>query len=433
MPCENVQTMPILSSQRFLPLFITQFLGAFNDNLFKNALVILITYRVTVETGQNAQILITLAAGLFILPFFIFSATAGQFADKYDRAWLSRIIKIAEIMLMVLAAAGLWMGNVIFLMLVLFCTGVQATFFGPIKYALLPQHLKENELLPGNAYIEAGTFLAILLGTILGGSLILHKHGIAEVSVAAIVCAIAGYIASRHIPPAPPPEPQLCINYNIVREIMHIIRFARADRNVFLYILGISWFWLLGATFLSQFPTYAKDVVYANQKVVTLFLTLFSVGIGTGSLLCNTLLKGKLDSRYVPFAMIGISLFTFDLYYSSGSAVFAADTTLSSIPDFLWHAEGWRILADLFFIALCGGIFIVPLYALMQIKSPAEHRARIIAANNIMNALFMVVAALLTSLMLEKHWTVPEVFLSTGILNIPAAIYMFRFLTGRRQ
>jgi len=423
--------MQLLFSKRFLPLFITQFLGAFNDNLFKNALVILVTYRITTASGQNAQILVTLAGGLFILPFFLFSATAGQLADKYDRAKIARITKITEIILMVFATIGFYAGSVPFLMLVLFCMGAQATFFGPIKYALLPQHLSEKELLPGNAYVEAGTNLAILLGTISGGLLVLHDKGIAEVSFFMMLCAVAGYISSRYIPEAPAPDPSLKVSTNIARETLHIINFARADEKVYLCILGISWFWLLGIMFLSQFPTYAKDIVHGDETVVTLFLTVFSVGIGTGSLICNKLLRGLVHSTYVPLVALGISVFTVDLYYASGSAVYNQATGLTDIVSFLTYTASLRILADLFLIAVCGGIFIVPLYAIMQMRSPVEHRARIIAANNVMNAVFMVGSAVMTLIMFRLHFTIPEVFLSTAILNGFVAIYICKLLPDR--
>ncbi len=401
--------MSLLRTRRFLPLFLTQFLGAFNDNLLKNALVMLVTYRIAAQTGENAQLLVTLAAGLFILPFFLFSATAGQLADKFDRARLTRIIKIAEIVIMLFAAAGFALENTWFLLFVLFCMGTHSTFFGPIKYALLPQHLQGEELLPGNAYIEAGTFLAILLGTLLGGVLILQSGGVWLISSALLSVALLGYLASRHIPPAPPPEPALVINRNPWRETWRIVGFARADKRVFRCILGISWFWLVGATFLSQFPPYVKDVLHAEAAVVTLFLTVFSVGIGVGSFLCNKLLRGHISSAYVSLAALGMAAFGVDLYFASlhGGA--------SGLP---------HIVLDLFAIAVSAGLYIVPLYAIMQHESEAAHRARIIAANNVINALFMVAAALFTLLMLSFSFTIPQVFLSISAANALAALYI---------
>ncbi len=409
----------------FLPLFITQFLGAFNDNLLKNALVMLVTYRIAVEQHQNAQILVTLAAGLFILPFFLFSATAGQFADKYDRAQLTRIIKIAEILIMLCASIGFYTQHINFLLFSLFCMGTHSTFFGPIKYALLPQHLPEKDLLSGNAYIEAGTFLAILLGTILGGLLILQPQGVSFISFSLIGLAIIGYISSRFIPIAPAPEPEIKINYNIWSETCKIIGFSRQNKKVFLSILGISWFWLIGATFLSQFPTYAKDVLHGDETLVTLFLTIFSLGIGIGSIWCNKLLKGQIQSTYVPLAALGISIFTIDLYFASNA--FTNGTSLISALDFLKNTQGLHIIIDLLLIAVCSGIYIVPLYAIMQHSSEPLHRARIIAANNVLNAAFMVVSALLTVLLLKLSYTIPQIFLFIAIINGCFTIYYTAF------
>lgn len=424
--------MSFFSSRRFLPLFLTQFLGAFNDNLLKNSLVMLITYRLVSENG-NAQLLVTLAAGLFILPFFLFSATAGQIADKIDRAKITRVIKFVEIIIMLAAAIGFYIGSVWFLMTVLFMMGVHSTFFGPIKFALLPQHLKDDELLLGNAYIEAGTFLAILLGTILGGILILHPQGVALVSFALLLVAVIGYISSRYIPASSAPEPSLIITKNIWKETWHIVGFARENKRVFLCIIGISWFWLVGATYLSQFPTYAKDVLAAESEVVTLFLTVFSVGIGIGSFLCNKLLKGIVTSKYVPISMFGMTLFGIDLYFASVFNAPAVSGTLMSIGEFISSFSRLRILFDLLFIAICAGLYIVPLYAIMQHDSSAQHRARIIAANNVVNAIFMVAAALITLALLSLHFTIPQVFLFMAIANGLVAVYIWRLLPNVRK
>jgi acyl-[acyl-carrier-protein]-phospholipid O-acyltransferase/long-chain-fatty-acid--[acyl-carrier-protein] ligase len=420
--------MSLMTSKRFLPLFLTQFLGAFNDNLFKNALVILITYVIAAKTGENAQLLVTLAAGLFILPFFLFSAPAGQLADKYDKAQMARLTKIAEIVLMIIAALGFYLENTYFLLTVLFCMGIQATFFGPIKYALLPQHLEEKELIQGNAYIEAGTFLAILLGTILGGLLILAPGGSKLVSIGAIVIALLGYITSRFIPAAKPSEPDLRINPNIAQETWRIVAHTSKQRDVFLSILGSSWFWLVGATFLAQFPTYAKDVIHGDQTVVTLLLTMFSVGIGVGSVLCNKLLRGLVQATYVPLAAILISVFTIDLYFASQHLPQADATHLVTAWQFAESPTHWRILFDLFMVSVSAGIYIVPLYAIMQDRSDPTTRARTIASNNILNSLFMVASAIMTLVMLKYNFTIPEVFLTTAILNGLVAVYICKLL-----
>lgn len=421
--------MSFFKTQRFLPLLITQFLGAFNDNLFKNALVMLITYRLAQSTGGNAQMLVTIASGLFILPFFLFSATAGQLADKIERTKLIRIIKLVEIALMLVAAVGFISHSVVCLMVVLFGMGAHSTFFGPLKYALLPQHLQENELLAGNAAIEAGTFLAILLGTLAGGLLVLSTAGEWLISGGVILCALAGYVASRYIPQAPAPDPTLKIGANIWRETIELIKHSTHDRTVFLCILGISWFWLVGATFLSQFPAYTKNDLYADEKVVTIFLMLFSVGIGVGSFLSNKLLKGYISAVYVPLAALGISVFAFDLAAASqGAIVPVVADQLMSLTDFMGYGMHWRIMADLFLVGVCGGIYIVPLYALLQHKGEPKHLARLIASNNVMNALFMVVSSLAVLLLIGVGLSTAQIFLVVAVLNTVVAIYICKLL-----
>jgi acyl-[acyl-carrier-protein]-phospholipid O-acyltransferase / long-chain-fatty-acid--[acyl-carrier-protein] ligase len=418
----------LLFARRFLPLFVTQFLGALNDNFFKNALVILVTYRLAQEAGLNGQVLVTLAAGLFMLPYFLFSATAGLLADKLEKRRLVLIIKAAEILFMAIAVAGFYTGHVVLLMTVLLLMGVHSTFFGPIKYGILPSHLAPGELLAGNALIEAGTFLAILIGTIVGGVLILTLQGIAVVCAGLLAVAIAGLLAALFIPPAPPPAPQLKLRVNILADTIEMMGYARRHPDLFLAMLGISWFWLVGATFLSQFPTLAKDVIGADENVVTLFLTAFTIGIALGSLLCNKLLAGEISTRLVPLGALGISLFTIDL--TDACAAIPAAGALIGLGDFLSRLGGWRIVGDLILIAMCGGVFIVPLYAFLQARSEESHRSRVIAANNIWNALFMVAAAVATIALLETGFTVPQVFLIVAIVNFTVALWICRLLPG---
>ncbi len=419
----------LLQSRRFLPLFVTQFCGALNDNLLKNALVILVTYTLAEKAGLNSQIMATLAAGIFILPFFLFSATAGRLADKFEKRRLILIIKAAEILIMAIAAAGFAGGSVTLLFAALFLMGVHSTFFGPIKYGILPAHLREDELLGGNALIEAGTFLAILIGTIVGGVLIAEASGSALVSTALVIIAAAGLVGGYFVPPAPPAAPELRLHFNILADTVELLREARQHRDLWLAILGISWFWLVGATFLSQFPTFAKDVIGGDEHVVTLFLTAFTLGIGIGSLLCNKLLKGEVSARLVPLGALGISLFTIDLFTASDHLAPASDVLLD-VGGFLATLAGWRVTIDFVLIALCGGIFIVPLYTLLQARSDEAHRSRIIAANNIMNAAFMVAAAIATVLLLAVHVTVPQVFLLIAIVNFAVAVWICRLLPG---
>jgi acyl-[acyl-carrier-protein]-phospholipid O-acyltransferase/long-chain-fatty-acid--[acyl-carrier-protein] ligase len=418
----------LLKSSRFLPLFIAQFFGAFNDNLFKNALVILITYVVAEKAGMNAQLMVTLAAGLFMLPFFLFSATAGKLADKYEKSALIRRTKVAEIILMLAAVAGLYLENIWLLLAVLFLLGTQSAFFGPLKYSILPTHLKEEELIGGNALIETGTFLAILLGTILGGLMILAENGLFQVSLLMVIIAIIGWWASRSIPVAKAVSPQLKISANIVRETWGVIQESRARSDVFLSIIGISWFWFVGATFLAQFPTFAKDTLFADEQVVTLFLAIFSIGIGIGSMLCNRLLKGEVTGSYAAPAALGMACFTITLYFCADFYHAPVMDHLTNAGDFLKGWQAWGVLISLLLIAICGGIYIVPLYAIMQARTDKRKTAQVIAGNNIINALFMVLSALFTLSLLALHWEVTEVFLLMGIINFPIAALVRRIV-----
>ncbi|MEQ1915686.1 MAG: MFS transporter, partial [Gallionella sp.] len=384
--------MHLLRSRRFLPFFGTQFFGAFNDNLFKNALVVLLTFQAASWTTLKPELLANMAAGIFILPFFIFSATAGQLADKYDKARLARLVKVLEIVIMLVAGVGFALHSLAVLMFGLFLFGVHSTLFGPVKYAILPQHLKPEELVGGNALVEAGTFVAILVGTIAGALMASLENGELWITVGGVLVAVAGYLASRGIPAAAAPAPELRINLNPFTETWRNIGFARENRTVFLSILGISWFWLYGALFLAQFPAYAKNVLGGSETSVTLLLAVFTVGIGTGSMLCERMSGKMVEIGLVPFGSIGLTLFGLDLTWASpstphGGAALGAMALLA-------EPSMWRVLLDLLGLGLFGGFFIVPLYALIQTRSQVELRARIIASNNILNALFMVVGAL---------------------------------------
>ncbi|MGD1876042.1 MAG: acyl-[ACP]--phospholipid O-acyltransferase [Kiloniellaceae bacterium] len=432
------RTLDILKSRRFLPLFVTQFLGAFNDNLFKNALVVLILFRLaagggaengSAPAGLGGEVLVAIAGGVFILPFFLFSATAGQLADKYDKARMIRWVKTAEIAIMALAAAGFAWGRADFLIAVLFLMGTQSSFFGPLKYGILPQHLEAKELVGGNALIEAATFLAILLGTIAGGLLILTEDGGTIVSAGVVAVALLGWAASLTIPPAPATAPGLKVNWNVVGETRAILKHAAGRRDIFLSILGISWFWLVGATFILLFAPYAKDVLGGNEQVVTLFLTVFSIGIGVGSIGCDRLLKGEVSARTVPFGALGMAVFSIDLYFASVAVVpVSSEAPLLGALAFVSQAAHWRILADLLLVSICGGLYIVPLYAIVQARSEADHRARSFAANNVMNALFMVLGSAVVAGLFALGMTVTGVFLVIAGANVIAAYYVCKLL-----
>lgn len=399
-----------------MPLFLTQFFGAFNDNLFKNALVILITFRLAEENGMNAQILITVVAGLFILPFFLFSATAGQLADKYEKSFLIRIIKFVEIVLMALTAAAFHFMSLWGLIILLFFMGAQSTFFGPLKFSILPQHLRSDELVAGNGLVSAGTYIAILTGTLCGGLLILHEHGRVLISVGIVGVAVLGYIASRFIPKAEAPAPDMKIDRNIPRATWGIISYVMPQKTVFRAILGISWFWFLGSVFLAQFPTFSKDILGGNEQVSTLFLVVFSVGVGFGSTLCNRLLKGHISGRLVPIACIGISAATLVLYFFS----LAADKsgTLIGAAEFISHSASWGVMGGLFMLAACGGIFSVPMYAIMQSYSSDEHRARVVACLNVTDSFCMVMSAVFVAVMLLLRISIINIFLIMGVINL---------------
>lgn len=420
----------LLRTKRFLPLFVTQFFGAFNDNAFKNAFLIWYTYDVTSGSGINAPMMVTLAAGLFILPFFLFSATAGQFADKYEKSRFTRKVKFVEVILMLAVSAGFFTGSIYGLLAILFMMGVQSTFFGPIKYSLLPEHLSEDELIGGNGLIEGGTFLSILLGTIFGSLIIRTAYGIELLSVALLGFALVGWFSSRSIPLAPVGDPDLKVGWNIFRETWKIIGYARRERTVWLSIIGISWFWFVGAMFLTQFPIFTKQTIGGNEHIVTLFLTIFSIGIGIGSVWCNKLLKGEINGRLVPYGSVGITIaiavfVAASMQYSADRTVYLAqvlnhqDRILGVTEFFAVSLTSWGIIGGLLGLSICAGIYIVPLYTIMQHRSDDKYLARIIAAANVINALFMVMASIVALLLFSLNLSAIQILLTVGVLNIP--------------
>ncbi|NTV09813.1 MAG: MFS transporter [Zoogloea sp.] len=405
----------LLCRRRFGPLFLTQFLGALNDNLFKNALVILATFHAAQFSSLSSGVLVNLAAGLFILPFFIFSASSGQLADKFDKADIARLVKIAEIVIMAAGAAGLVFSSLPLLLGALCMMGLHSTVFGPVKYAILPQHLASGELLAGNAWMEGGTFVAILLGTVLGGVITAGGgDGPRLVAGTCLAIAVAGYIASRFIPKAPSAVPELRLNPNPFRETLRNLRMARENPLVFRAIVAISWFWFFGALFLTQFPAYAKDWLGGSEGMVTMLLATFSVGIGLGSAACALTAHRFSGPRIAIWGGIMMSLFAIDLWLASPAHSANAPGT---IADLLSRPGNWRILADLLLISVGGGLFAVPLYTLVQSCGEVSHRARLIATINILNALFMVGAAAFAIGALTAGFSVPQLFLATGLLN----------------
>ncbi|HEX6324008.1 MAG TPA: MFS transporter, partial [Vicinamibacterales bacterium] len=417
----------LLTTRRFAPLFVTQFLGAFNDNLVKSAFAIVVTFRLAETSGLDAASLVMVAGGLFIAPFFLFSGASGTLADRIDKARIARAVKLAEIAIMAFAAWGLWRQSVPVLLATLFLLGAQSTVFGPIKYALLPQHLRDEELVAGNALIEAGTFLAILIGTIVGSSTVLLGHGAAIVAGCGMTCAALGWAAACRIPEAPPapgldrPRPRL------VHDSLSVVRHVTSRPVLFLPVLAISWFWLFGATVVAGLPVLAKDELFAGEQVVTLMLALFAIGVGAGSLLAERLLQGEISARYVPIAGLAMGLCAIDLHFAGVRGV--PGHGLMGVSAFLAAPGAWRLMADLAGMALFGGLFTVPLYAMLQHESAPEHRARVIAANNIINALAMTLAALAAAVVLAQGLTMSGLFALCGaatILVAAAAAWILR-------
>lgn len=417
---EGKSPFSLFRSRRFAPLFAAMFLGAFNDNFFKSAMVILITYRLADAAHVDARILVTLAAGIFILPFVLFSALAGQFADKYERSALVQRIKLAEIIVMAGAVAGFYAASIPLLMVVLFLMGAQSAFFGPLKYSILPQHLRTEELIGANALVETGTFLAILLGTIFGGLFVLGSWGLEAVSALVILIAAAGWWASRFIPPTKPVNPFLEFRFNIFRETVRMVGSVRPKRDIFAAVLGISWFYFVGGAFLAQFPTYAKVTIGADEQVATLFLSVFSVGIGVGSMACNALLKGEVSCRYVPAAAAGMSAMSVLLYLMSGSSPPGGEA-LIGIWTFLASPRNLGVILCLLGISFCGGLYIVPLYAIIQSRSDESALAQVTACTNVMDSLFMVLSSLATTAMFAVGMSIPHIFLALALMTLAAA------------
>ncbi|MGL5430880.1 MAG: MFS transporter [Vibrio sp.] len=418
-------TSALLTDRRFLPYFITQFLGAFNDNIFKNVLLLLVAFAGTQALPISSDLFINLAAGLFILPFFLFSASAGVLADKLEKSRYIRQVKLLEIAIMLGGAIGLVTQNYLILLLLLFLMGTQSAFFGPVKYALLPQHLRAEELVPGNALVETGTFLAILLGTVGAGILASAEQARYLAAAAIVLFALLGYLASRSIPLAPASAPDLDFRWQPLTHTKQTLQIAQRDRAIFQAIMAISWFWLLGAVYLTQFPNFTRLYLHGNEAAVSFLLALFSIGIALGSLACDKLSGHRIELGIVPLGSLGMSLFG----YLMASAIPNDLPQFTTLSDFVAYAGLWPIFAYLLLIGVCGGIFIVPLYAMLQQRAKATERAQIIAALNIYNSLFMVGSALLGVVCLSiLALTIPQLFALLAVANSVVALAMLRQL-----
>jgi len=424
----------LMQEKRFRPFFFTQFLGAFNDNVFKTALITLVAFHTARLTSIDGSTLATLLPGLFILPFFLFSATAGQLADKYEKSQIIRLVKVFEIGIMLFASAGFFLHNIWLLAAALFMMGMHSTLFGPVKYAYLPQHLKESEIVGGNGMVEMGSFVAILLGQVLGAWLAMQSEHALLTSSTVLVIAVLGYWTSCGVPNSPAVAPKLKINWNPITETYRNIKFIWQHQAIWLTIIAISWFWFYGATLLAQFPNFAKNILHGDESLFILLLSIFSLGIGIGSLTCEKLSKGKVELGLVLFGATGLTLFGADLYFASTSIYESLNNkALLDYATFIgmhYDAEGhliftyWRLLADIALIGVFGGLYIVPLYAFIQTRSEKSHQSRVIAANNILNALFMVISALFSVQVFNMGLNIPQLFLVTALLNVIIMIYL---------
>ncbi len=424
MSSEHPSQFALMTQRRFAPFFWTQFLGAANDNLFKFAFTVMVTYQLSVSWMPPAQAGLVIGA-VFILPFVLFSATSGQLADKHDKRALIRFTKNLELLIVVLAAWGLMAKLVPVMLACIFLLGLQSTLFGPVKYAYLPQHLKPHELTGGNGMVEMGTFVSILLGNILGGLLIaIPEAGASYVAWGCLLFAVLGRVAAQLLPETPASDPGLRINWNPFSETWRNLKIAHGYLAVFRSLLGISWMWFIGAVFLGNFPAFAKDVLQGDEQVASLLLVVFSLGIAIGSLLCEMLSRRMVEIGLVPLGAIGMTVFAVDLYFAC-TALAPHTGDAHGVAAFLAAPGHARVLADLALLALCAGIYSVPMYALIQLRAPATHRARIMAANNILNALFMVAASVIAGLLLTLGVSVPELFLLLGLANAVVGAYIF--------
>ena len=419
---EHPNQFALLRQRRFAPFFWTQFSGAANDNLFKFAFTVMVTYQLSVSWLAPAMAGLVIGA-LFILPFLLFSATAGQLTDKYDKTVMIRFVKNLEIGIMLLAAYGFYTDQVVVLLACTFLMGLHSTLFGPVKFALLPQVLSERELTGGNGMVEMGTFVAILAGNIVGGLMVnIPEIGHQTVAISCVLMAIVGRVIAGYIPKAPATDPGLKVNWNPISETWRNLSLAHGNLVVFRSLLGISWMWFFGAVFLSQFPSLAKEVLHGDANVASLLLVVFSIGIGTGSLLCEMLSRRHVEIGLVPVGAIGMSVFAIDLYFASNGL---PASEVMGIGAFVAQSAHWRVMADLALLSLFAGLYSVPMYALIQLRSQPTHRARIIAANNILNALFMIGSSVIAGALLKSGFTIPQIFLFTGLANAVVAFYIF--------
>jgi MFS family permease len=424
---KNKSQFNLFFQRRFLPFFVTQFLGAFNDNLFKNSLLVIVVSSAMAGSDSTTNFTTNLAAGLFILPYFLFSTTAGLLADKYDKALLIRRIKIAEIIIMLAGCYALWSLNITLMLAILFCLGTQSSFFGPIKYSIIPQHLDNSELLGANAQVGMGTFVSILLGTLIGGWIVTMEQGPMWVGGLTVAVAIIGWLSSKEIPPAPSASDDIRISLNPIAEALQNFKLAKKDPTVFYCILANSWFWLYGGSFLTQVPNFAVTVLNGHATLITILLAAFIVGVAIGSLLCTKLSGGVVEPGIVPIGAIGLTVFAIDLFFSSSAFQLGNQSASSVLPvQFFGLIGALRVTFDLIFIGLFGGLYIVPLYSMIQQRSASDVRARVLSVNNICNAFYMVVGSIIGIICLSiLSWTIPQFFFGIAVMNMLFTGYIF--------
>ena len=424
---KNKSQFNLFFQRRFLPFFVTQFLGAFNDNLFKNSLLVIVVSSAMAGSDSTTNFTTNLAAGLFILPYFLFSTTAGLLADKYDKALLIRRIKIAEIIIMLAGCYALWSLNITLMLAILFCLGTQSSFFGPIKYSIIPQHLDNSELLGANAQVGMGTFVSILLGTLIGGWIVTMEQGPMWVGGLTVAVAIIGWLSSKEIPPAPSASDDIRISLNPIAEARQNFKLAKKDPTVFYCILANSWFWLYGGSFLTQVPNFAVTVLNGHATLITILLAAFIIGVAIGSLLCTKLSGGVVEPGIVPIGAIGLTVFAIDLFFSSSAFQLGNQSASSVLPvQFFGLIGALRVTFDLIFIGLFGGLYIVPLYSMIQQRSASDVRARVLSVNNICNAFYMVVGSIIGIICLSiLSWTIPQFFFGIAVMNMLFTGYIF--------
>jgi len=420
----------LFKDRRFLPIFLVQFCGCLNDSILKNALIILITFKLANDLATPAYVLIMLANVIFILPFVLFASIAGQIADRYERATIVKIIKFVEIGIILAAIYGFYTTNLVVLFMCIGFMGTHSTFFGPIKYSVLPDHMKKEELLGANGFVEAGTFLSILMGTMMGG--FYNINGLVVIGFT-VVIAFVGLGSSFFMPKSNNSNKEIKINPNIIKESIQMVKYASSKNKVYLAILGISWFWFIGAAIMAQIPSLTRDTLGADENVANLFLAVFSIGVGVGSFGCSYIFNNKITTKYVFIAALGISFFGIDLYFASHIAsINYAPEQLKSISQFLSKSHYWRILFDLFCLAAVGGLYVVPLFAVMQYFTSPAYRSRVIAANNLINSFFMAGSTVILSLLFYMEFSIPSVILVVSVLNMVIAIHIYQLIPNSR-